>query len=142
MDIVDRFFKHVDKTDACWLWIGAKSRGYGYFRVFGKSVRAHHFSWETRYGKIPEKLCVLHKCDVPACVNPDHLFLGTQIDNIRDRDQKGRSGHSSKTHCKNGHEFNEINMRYYTTESGLHRHCRVCDNERHKQYYRKKERMT
>jgi hypothetical protein len=86
-----RFWQYVNKTGDCWLWIGAKkATGYGYTSLSGKGVRAHRASWEIHRGPIPDGLCVLHKCDNPPCVNPDHLFLGTQQDNMTDKYNKGR----------------------------------------------------
>lgn len=85
-----RFMKKVKKSNnGCWLWTGAKSR-YGYFKSCGKSERAHRYSWILFRGDIPDGMFVLHKCDNPLCVNPDHLFLGTQTDNMRDAQTKGR----------------------------------------------------
>ena len=92
---IERFWDRVypDPNTGCWLWLGApkdKGRGYGTLRVEGRSVYAHRFSYELHRGPIPDGLGVLHRCDVHHCVTPDHLFLGTQADNNRDRDQKGR----------------------------------------------------
>lgn len=89
-----RFWDKVDKSGSCWLWTGSnKPRGYGQIKVEGKTIFAHRLSWELAYGPIPEGLYVCHRCDVPACVRPDHLFLGTQTDNMADRDAKGRTQH-------------------------------------------------
>ncbi len=81
-----------EPTGDCWLWIGGDT-GNGYGRIRrkgGKKILAHRLSWELHNGPIPDGLCVLHKCDTPPCVNPDHLFLGTQKDNIQDAFKKGR----------------------------------------------------
>jgi hypothetical protein len=93
----DRFWRKVRKGGAndCWNWVGTKNGdGYGRFHVFtpdgSKLVGAHRISWEWANGCSPGDLCVLHHCDNPACVRPDHLFLGTQQDNADDRDRKGR----------------------------------------------------
>lgn len=100
-DIIrQRFYAKVRKTDNCWLWIGAKQTprrsqpiGYGVMVVRSsprQAVLAHRLSWELHRGPIPRDKCVLHHCDNPPCVNPDHLFLGTQIENIEDCTSKGR----------------------------------------------------
>jgi len=86
-----RFWRRVNKTPTCWLWTGAfYTTGYGVMRVAGRNVRAHRVSWELEHGPIPDGLQVLHRCDVRACVRPDHLSLGTHADNVADRDNKGR----------------------------------------------------
>jgi hypothetical protein len=76
----------------CWLWLGSTGRGgYGRIRVGGnRTARTHRLAWELNRGPIPDGLHVLHKCDTPCCINPDHLFLGTPLDNAHDRDRKGR----------------------------------------------------
>jgi len=78
-------------NDGCWLWEASRNKdGYGLTSVQGASVSAHRASYEIHVGKIPDGICVLHTCDVPACVRPDHLFLGTHTDNMRDMYAKGR----------------------------------------------------
>lgn len=87
------FNKFVLKThEGCWGWKGCcpSNPGYGQFRVKMKKYRAHIASWLLHCGTIPEGMCVLHKCDNPRCSNPDHLFLGTKCDNMRDAIEKGR----------------------------------------------------
>ena len=82
-----------EPNSGCWLWTGAVlPYGYGIFckKFMTKETRAHRLSWEAHRGPIPEGLCVLHRCDNPACCNPDHLFLGTKLDNSKDCNQKGR----------------------------------------------------
>jgi hypothetical protein len=90
----DRFWENVQKAEgeACWLWTGARDRrGYGYLSVEGRFAGAHRASWMIHQGPIPPGMGVLHRCDTPPCVNPAHLFIGTHLDNMADRDQKGRT---------------------------------------------------
>jgi hypothetical protein len=76
----------------CWLWVGAtNSSGYGHTTISYVYRTAHRISWEVHRGPIPKNMLVLHKCDVPSCVNPDHLFLGTNFDNMQDKVKKGRA---------------------------------------------------
>ena len=90
-----RFWARVDiKTpNECWLWIGSNCRGYGTFSINNISHRANRIAFEFYYKTTPGNLHVLHSCDNPSCCNPRHLFLGTQLDNMRDMDAKGRRVH-------------------------------------------------
>lgn len=94
-----RFFNKVLKTDTCWIWLGAKhsKKGYGSFSNGKKIVKTHRFAYEHFIGPIPDNLCVLHKCDNPSCVRPDHLFLGSNQDNIDDKVSKGRHARGEKS---------------------------------------------
>lgn len=95
------FWKHVDKTARCWLWLGSRNyKGYGLYRSF----KAHRVAWLLTFGDIPNGLCVCHACDNPPCVNPSHLWLGTHQANATDKMRKGRyvaslgERHGTKTH--------------------------------------------
>ena len=90
----ERFWNRVDQSTkrSCWLWTGSCSwGGYGRIRYRGPSTYAHRVSWLIHFGEIPPRMLVLHKCDNPPCVNPKHLFLGSQADNMRDMKTKQRS---------------------------------------------------
>lgn len=90
--IEERFWPKVRKTEGCWLWTASlDGSGYGRIQRIGAVTGAHRVSWELHYGPIPSGMSVLHKCDVRNCVRPDHLFLGTNADNMRDMREKGRS---------------------------------------------------
>ena len=92
-----RFFDKVKKSNGCWEWKAQKNKdGYGRFKLDGKVVYSHRVSWEMYNGTIPESMAVLHHCNNPGCVNPDHLFLGTHADNVADRVAKGRSATGSE----------------------------------------------
>lgn len=80
-----------EPNSGCWLWMGWLHKDdYGCLRYHGRRILAHRASWMAYRGPIPSDKCVLHKCDVPQCVNPDHLFLGTHIDNMEDMKNKNR----------------------------------------------------
>lgn len=87
-----RFWAKVDKTDGCWLWTASTTaKGYGQLQVRpGVMSSAHRYSYTIHNGVIPDGLHILHTCDNPRCVRPDHLFLGTNKDNSRDMVAKGR----------------------------------------------------
>jgi hypothetical protein len=91
-DPAARFWAKVQRGEGCWEWQGANNgKGYGCFGKEGsRPYYAHRFSWELHAGPIPDGLFVLHRCDNRRCVNPEHLFLGTQGDNMRDMIAKGR----------------------------------------------------
>ena len=89
-----RFWNKTKKQKSgCWEWTGSKFKsGYGQVRIKRKLARAHRIAWELVNGPIPKGMCVLHRCDNPPCVNPDHLFLGTQSENMQDMVEKDRRG--------------------------------------------------
>lgn len=92
--IEKRFWAKVNKSDGCWIWTGAKSsKGYGFIGSGGSGGRmllAHRVSYEFANGEIPDGMMILHSCDNPSCVNPDHLRVGTCSDNIQEAFDKGR----------------------------------------------------
>ncbi len=91
--VIEKFWANVWKQEGwCWLWYGGVGVfGYGEIWNGARNMAAHRFAYQNLVGPIPEGLCVLHKCDVPQCVNPEHLFLGTKKDNTWDMILKGRS---------------------------------------------------
>jgi len=132
--INDRFWEKVNKfaKNGCWEWTSSiKGNGYGAFFTHlidegRKCHSAHRYAWKLINGEIPNELWILHKCDNRICVNPDHLFLGTRTDNMRDAANKKRIctiGKSKMTHCHRGHEFSKDNTRI--TKQG-HRRCLAC----------------
>lgn len=129
---LDRFFEKVEKTDSCWNWTGYKTnKGYGLFRFNGKTSRSHRVIYNLTYGFIDDTLVIDHICKNRSCVNPDHLELVSQNENIR----RGLSGkinnfQSTKTHCPKGHEYSGI------TKSG-YRICRRCRSDQQMQYKRR-----
>ena len=97
-----RFFEKVNKNGPvhpilgtrCWIWIGGKKNKLGYGTIYvrkGETDEAHRVAYRNMVEPIPDGMCVCHKCDNPSCVNPDHLFLGTHQDNMKDMYRKGRN---------------------------------------------------
>ena len=130
----ERFWGKVHKTDNCWFWIGCKNRdGYGKIGVSGRTFRAHVYSWMLRNGHLPSGQQVLHSCDTPLCVRPDHLFLGNNSDNSKDRARKGILNglgvRAFNEKCIHGHSLAPDNV--YIKANGT-RQCKPCTAERKK----------
>ncbi len=101
MSVAERldFYGMPVTESGCWIWMGCiGSNGYGNMTVKGEALSVHRLSWETHKGVIPEGMCVCHKCDTPLCINPEHLFLGTPLDNNRDAVNKGRLDNVGEGH--------------------------------------------
>jgi len=119
-----RFWDKVQKTENCWNWLATKRHGYGSFKYKKRMVQAHRFSWKLYFGEISEGLDVCHRCDKPACVRPDHLFLGTAHDNVIDSIKKhrfnlpGKSGHKAWNRNFTAEEAQKIRKEYKTSRLG------------------------
>lgn len=112
-----RFMRKVDisNPDGCWVWIGYRNRyGYGCFGLNGVTRAAHRVIYGLAVAEIPPGMCVLHRCDNPACVRPSHLFIGTQADNMVDRKSKGRApaGDAHRSSKLTSEVVGEIRRRY------------------------------
>jgi hypothetical protein len=103
LSLEDRFWAYVDKSGDCWEWTGYRdTNGYGRLNVKNRPLLAHRLSWEFSRGKITPKEYVCHRCDNPRCVNPDHLFIGDQQDNMDDKMAKGRHNYGVSLGEKHG----------------------------------------
>lgn len=86
-----RFWSRIQPSAGCWLWMGVRDpRGYGFIKDHQRGRRVHRVMWELLHGPIPDRMEVCHHCDNPSCVRPDHLFVGTHTDNMRDMFTKNR----------------------------------------------------
>lgn len=112
-----------EPMSGCHLWTASTAQGYGRIYYRGKMLSAHRIALARAQGRAPGVLHVCHKCDNPVCVNPAHLWFGTNQDNIKDRDSKGRHAQTRKSHCPAGHTYSAENT--YTSPRGQ-RHCREC----------------
>lgn len=131
----------VTKTDKCWLWDGCVDRGgYGEVGYESRKVMVHRLVYELLVGNIPEKYEIDHLCKVRNCINPDHLEAVTRAENCR-RSDSPWAKNARKTHCKQGHEFDEINT-YYIRTGG--RSCKTCSRNnvaKKRDYYNANRRL-
>lgn len=114
--------KVLPVDDGCWLWTGATLRGYGTYMRAGGAYIAHRYAYEDRVGPIPTGLDLDHLCRCRTCVNPDHLEPVTRGENLR----RGYAARGLKTHCAQGHPFDEVNT-FQRSDGG--RGCRACRNK-------------
>lgn len=124
LPLAERFHESIEKSDdGCWLWTRRSKTAYGYGQIWelksegGRKWESHRLSWTLHRGPIPAGMSVLHRCDIAACCNPDHLFLGNQQDNMRDMREKGRNFLGYKLNPPRG----ELNRKARFTEDDVRR---------------------
>lgn len=128
-----KFFKYIRIDGDCWTWTGGKNEnGYGKFHIGRKQYYAHRISFSVFRCDIGTGLIIDHTCKNTSCVNPEHLRQVTQKTNMLENSESVSYYHSLKTHCPQGHEYNESNT--HIKKKGI-RECRACDRARHKKKY-------
>lgn len=126
--------------DGCWEWTGATAAGYGDIkRHDGTRIYAHRLSYILHNGPLSSTDHVLHHCDTKLCTNPEHLYAGTQQDNMRDLWTRNPPARPRRTHCKRGHEFTPENT-YIHPKRGT-RHCRECGRRAQRRFKEKRRRF-
>jgi len=124
-----RFWRMVEKAEGCWLWAGGKRpNGYGQISEGGKgsrSLSAHRLSYELHHGPIPPGLVVMHSCDNPSCVNPDHLSVGTYKENTQDMIAKGRKRTVAPLGAENGKSILSVADVVYIRANGHKSHAQL-----------------
>lgn len=133
----ERFWEKVDASGVCWEWTkGKNDKGYGSFRLEGKTRGAHKVAWELLMGPVPAGLDLDHLCRNHACVNPDHLEPVTRRENVLRGVNAipGKHHHmAQRTHCVNGHKYTEENS-YHRKDRPGHKQCRTCKRDRDREW--------
>lgn len=135
-DFLSHFFTKVRKTDSCWLWLAGKDwDGYGIYWVHKRSVRAHRWIYEQLKEAVPAHLVIDHLCKTPACVNPDHMRVVTNGENVL-CGESFSAKNKKKTYCKRGHKLSDDNI--FTVPSHPEsRRCRTCHEAQWREWRRK-----
>lgn len=136
------FWKHVNKrnADECWIWTGRLTDcGYGRVGYHRKQWKAHRLAWALTYGSIENGMGVLHKCDNPPCCNPNHLFIGTQIDNMADSARKGRHPRNATHYLPSG-DRHHSRLHPEVMARGEHNGSAVLTEEKVRQIRQRRER--
>lgn len=127
--LAERFYSKIQKTDTCWLWVGAKtSQGYGMLKVNRdtKTERVHRIALILEGIHIPDNMVVDHICRNRLCVNPKHLRIVSTGTNVLENSEGLAAKNRIKTHCIHGHEFNEQNTKLIVDRGSLKRACKAC----------------
>ncbi len=129
----ERFWKRVHPVpfSGCWLWVGTNRRGYARMSIGGKDRSVMRWALPILGRTVMAEQVLRHTCDVVECVNPAHLIVGTQDENIRDRDERGRHAARRVTHCPRGHSYEEHGSR-----RGHSRYCKKCSRDTARAAYR------
>lgn len=126
-DILKDIYQRLQKSEGCWLWQGRKNaKGYGQIYRKGKDRLVHRVMFESVNGPLLSGQLVCHRCDVPGCANPNHLFAGSYTDNNRDSVNKGRSKAFTKKSCVHGHAYEPNNIIWRRLKTNPTRNCKTC----------------